>query len=68
MNQYYRMGSLHDPGPIGVVLAVGVVGGLGYHIYRTKKGQVNREVSNSPAPWNPPPQQPRPQTNKSEMD
>ena len=47
---------------IGVVLAVGVIGGLGYYIYRTKKGQVSRKVPNNP------PQQPRPQTTKFEMD
>ena len=29
MNQYYG---------IGAVIAVGVIGGLGYYIYRTKKG------------------------------
>ena len=50
MNQYYG---------IGAILALGVIGGLGYYIYRTKKGQMSREV---------PPQQPRPQTNKFEMD
>ena len=51
MNKYYG---------IGAILAVGVIGGLGYYIYRTKKGEV---------PNNPPPQQPpRPQTNKFEMD
>ena len=49
VNQYYG---------IGAVIAVGVIGGLGYYIYRSKKG----EVSNNP------PQQPRPQTNKFEMD
>ena len=58
VNQYYG---------IGAVIALGVIGGLGYHIYRSKKGQVSREVPNSPTP-----QQPRPQvqaqTNKFEMD
>ena len=39
MNQYYG---------IGAILALGVIGGLGYYIYRTKKGQVSREVPNSP--------------------
>ena len=47
---------------IGAVIALGVIGGLGYYIYRSKKG----EVPNNP------PQQPRPQwqpqTNKFEMD
>ena len=32
VNQYYG---------IGAVLALGVIGGLGYYIYRTKKGQVS---------------------------
>ena len=36
VNQYYG---------IGAVLAVGVIGGLGYYIYRTKKGQVMAENS-----------------------
>ena len=53
VNQYYR---------IGAVIALGVIGGLGYYIYQSKKG----EVPNNP------PQQPRPQaqpqTNKFEMD
>ena len=59
MNQYYG---------IGAVIAMGVIGGLGYYIYRTKKGQVGREVPDRPAPRNPPPQQPPcPQTNKFEI-
>ena len=51
VNQYYS---------IGAVIAIGVIGGLGYYIYRTKKGKV---------PNNPhqPPKQPRLQTNKFEM-
>ena len=51
VNQYYG---------IGAVLALGVIGGLGYYIYRTKKG----EQQNNPKPH------PRmqPQTNKFEMD
>ena len=47
---------------IGAVLAVGVIGGLGYYVYQDKKGGVNNVV---------PPQQPshpRPQTNKFEME
>ena len=50
VNQYYG---------IGAVIALGVIGGLGYYIYRSKKGEV---------PNDPPPQGPRPQTNKLEMD
>ena len=50
LNQYYD---------IGAVIAVGVIGGLGYYVYQAKKGDI---------PNNPPPQQPRPQSNKFEMD
>ena len=51
VNQYYG---------IGAVLALGVIGGLGYYIYRTKKV----EQQNSPKPH----PQTQPQTNKSEID
>ena len=54
VNQYYG---------IGAVLAVGVIGGLGYYIYQTKKG----ESHSQPQPPQPP-QQPRPQSNKFEME
>ena len=53
VNQYYR---------IGTVIALGVIGGLGYYIYRSKKGPAPREVTM------PVSQQPRPQTDKFEMD
>ena len=53
-------------GPIGAVIALGVIGGLGYYIYQSKKGPTTREVTI------PVSQQPRPQaqvqTNKFEMD
>ena len=39
MNQYYG---------IGAVLAVGVIGDLGYYIYRTKKGEVCHIILLSP--------------------
>ena len=51
VNQYYG---------IGAVIALGVIGGLGYYIYRTKKG----EQQNNPKPH----PQMQPQTNKFEMD
>ena len=51
VNQYYG---------IGAVLALGVIGGLGYYIYRTKKGE--QPQRNNPKPH------PQPQTYKSEMD
>ena len=51
VNQYYG---------IGAVLALGVTGGLGYYIYRTKK--VGQPQQNNPKPH------PQPQTNKFEMD
>ena len=60
MNQYYG---------IGAVIAVEVIGGLGYYIYRTKQplhvpsGPGVHTQSN-----NPPQQLPRPQSNKFEMD
>ena len=55
VNQYYG---------IGAVLALGVIGGLGYYIYRSKKvekpqGEVQK---NNPKPH------PQPQINKFEMD
>ena len=51
VNQYYG---------IGAVLALGVMGGLGYYIYRSKK--VEQPKQNNPKPH------PQPQTNKFEMD
>ena len=51
VNQYYG---------IGAVLALGVIGGLGYYIYRTRK--VEQPQQNNPKPH------PQPQTNKFEMD
>ena len=62
VNQYYG---------IGAVIALGVIGGLGYYIYRTKKGEVPNRDLQAPTPRNPP-QQPRPQaqpqTTKFEID
>ena len=45
---------------IGAVLALGVIGGLGYYIYQSKKGE--QPGQNKPHPWV------QPQTNKFEMD
>ena len=60
LNQYYG---------IGAVMAVGVIGDLGYYIYRTKKaglqGPVSGEIKDVSFPCNP---TPRSQTNKFEMD
>ena len=53
VNQYYS---------IGVVLALGVIGGLGYYICRTKK--VEQPQQNNPKSH----PQMQPQTNKFEMD
>ena len=53
VNQYYG---------IGAVLALGVIGGLGYYIYRTKKGEQPKQNNPKPHP------QMQPQTNKFEMD
>ena len=55
VNQYYG---------IGAVLALGVIGGLGYYIYRTKKG----EQLQSGVQQNNPKPHPQAQTNKFEMD
>ena len=56
VNQYYGIGAL---------IALGVIGGLGYHIYRTKKG----EQPSNPQQNNPPNQpSPCPKSNKFEMD
>ena len=41
---------------IGAVIALGVIGGLGYYIHRTKKGQVSRQVKDVSMPYNPPQQ------------
>ena len=51
VNQYYG---------IGAVLALGVIGGLGYYIYQTKKGEQPQQ--NNPKPY------PQPQTNKFDID
>ena len=53
VNQYYG---------IGAVIALGVIGGLGYYIYRTKKGEQPKENNPKPQP------QTQPQTDKFEMD
>ena len=53
VNQYYG---------IGAVIALGVIGGLGYYIYRSKKGEQLQQ--NNPKPY----PQMQPQTNKFEMD
>ena len=51
VNQYYG---------IGAVIALGVIGGLGYYIYRSKKGEQRQRSNLKPRP--------QPQTNKFEMD
>ena len=51
VNQYYG---------IGAIIALGVIGSLGYYIYQTKKV----EQQNNPKPH----PQMQPQTNKFEMD
>ena len=51
VSQYYS---------IGAVISVGVIGGLGYYIYRTKRP--SHTQPNNPS------KQPSPQTNKFEMD
>ena len=53
VNQYYG---------IGPVIALGVIGGLGYYIYQTKKVEQLQQNNPKPQP------QTQPQTNKFEMD
>ena len=53
LNQYYG---------IGAVIALGVISGLGYYIYQTKKGEQPQQNNPKPHP------QMQPQTNKFEMD
>ena len=53
VNQYYG---------IGAVLALGVIGSLGYYMYRSKKGEQPQRNNPKPHP------QTQPQTNKFEMD
>ena len=57
VNQYYG---------IGAVIALGVIGGLGYYIYRSKKGEQLQQ--NNPKPYPQMQPQMQPQTNKFEMD
>ena len=59
VNKYHR---------IGAVIALGVIGGLGYYIYRTKKvDQPSNPQENNPKP-HPQVIAAQPQTNKFEMD
>ena len=53
INQYYG---------IGAVTALGVIGGLGYYIYQTKKVEQPQKINPKPHP------QMQPQTNRFEMD
>ena len=57
VNQYYG---------IRAVIALGVIGGLGYYIYQSRKGPTPREVT-MPISQQPCPQA-QPQSNKFEMD
>ena len=56
VNQYYG---------IGAVIALGVIGGLGYYIYWSKKGGQGEEQPSNPQQNNP---KQLPQTNKFEID
>ena len=59
VNQYYG---------IGAVIVLGVIGGLGYYIYQTKKGeQLSNPQQNNPKP-HPQAIAMKKQTNKIEMD
>ena len=65
VNQYYGIGAVKGPAGLRmlcILLALGVIGGLGYYIYRTKKGE--KQQQNHPKPHS----QMQAQTNKFEMD
>ena len=71
VNQYYQIGDVMGPvgpRPLCGLLALGVIGGLGYYIYRTKK--VEQPSSSNSQQNKPHPQVivAQPQTNKFEMD
>ena len=62
VNQYYGIGAVMGP----ALLALGVIGGLGYYIYQSKKRE---QPSSNPQQNNPKPRpQVQEQTNKFEMD
>ena len=61
VSQYYGIGFSCAFGT-GAVLAVGVIGGLGYYIYQSKKAQQPSHPQQNSHPKQPP------QTNKFEMD
>ena len=60
VNQYYG---------IGVVIALGVIGGLGYYIYQTKKGEQPWGHTATPGPQGPSsnPQQNNPQAQPADQ-
>ena len=66
VNQYYGIGAVMGPRPLCSLLALGVIGGLGYYIYRTKKGEQPKQ--NNPKQHRQRQAQTQPQTNKFEMD
>ena len=70
VNQYYGIRAVMGPAgprPLCSLLALGVIGGLGYYIYRTKKG--GGEVKDSSTMRNSAvSQQPSTKANKFEMD
>ena len=59
VNQYYR---------IGAVIALGVLGGLGYYIYQTKKGEQPSNLQQNNPKSHPQAIAIQAQTNKFEMD
>ena len=65
VNQYYGIRAVMGPvgpRPLCGLLALGVIGGLGYYIYQSKKVEQPRQINPKPQP------QMQPQTNKFEMD
>ena len=65
VNQYYGIGAVKGPAGsrmLYVLLALGVIGGLGYYIYRSKKVEQPKQNNPKSEP------QTQPQANKFEMD
>ena len=66
VNQYYGIGAVMGPRLLCGLLALGVIGGLCYYIYRSKKGEQPKQ--NNPKPHPQRQAQNQAQTNKFEMD
>ena len=50
VNQYYGIGAVMGPRPLCGLLDLGVIGGLGYYIYRSKKVEQPKQNNSKPHP------------------